>query len=505
MTAAAALSVEGVRKSYPGVQALDDVSLTVRPREVVGLVGENGSGKSTLLKAIAGLVKPDDGLIRVHGKTLPAGSFAAAARAGVAMVFQEQSLLLNITVAENILLGCEGDAVRYGLYDWKRLADKARRQLDKLGSAIAPDAIAGSLSFAQRQVVEFAKALAIEDRIDGEPIVLLDEPTSVLDAGEIDKVLVQVERLRKRASVVFVSHRLEEVLRVADRVYVMANGRCVAERLAKDADPAELQRLMLGQQLTQQYQREATGPAPSGVARLSVRGLQCGDRCRGISFELHAGEILGLAGVEGSGREVVCRAVYGAETPTAGELILEGQIVRLGGPADAVARGIGYVPAERRTEGVVAGMSVRQNMTLAHLRTVERGWMIDLRRELRLVSDWIRQLRVRTPSPDVLVGQLSGGNQQKVVLAKWLIAEQPRVLVLDHPLRGLDIGAKAEIFARIRELARSGIGVLLVADTLEELIALSDTILVMRDGEVTARFAAHERTPEPIEILEHMM
>jgi len=502
---APALSVEGVSKAYPGVQALDEVSLVVRPREVVGLVGENGSGKSTLLKVTAGLVKQDAGVIRVHGKALPAGNFSAAARAGVAMVFQEQSLLLNVTVAENILLGCEGDCVRYGFYDWKRLAGKAREQLDKLGSTIAPDAIVGSLSFAQRQVVELAKALAIEDRIGGEPLILLDEPTSVLDAGEIDKVLVQIERLRGRASVVFVSHRLEEVLRVADRVYVMTNGRCVAERAAKDADPAELQHLMLGQQLTQQYQRETLASPPSGVARLSVRGLHCGDRCRGVSFELHAGEILGLAGVEGSGREVVCRAVYGAVAPTAGELVLEGKTVRLAGPADAVARGIGYVPAERRIEGIVPGMSVRQNMTLAHLQTVERGWMLDLRRELRLVSDWIGRLRVRTPSTESLIGQLSGGNQQKVVLAKWLIAEQPRVLVLDHPLRGLDIGAKAEIFARIRELARSGIGVLLVADTLEELIALSDTILVMRDGEVTARFAAHERTPQPIEILEHMM
>lgn len=504
MTAAGPLvSVERISKSYPGVQALNDVSLAIGAKEVVGLIGENGSGKSTLLKALAGLVRPDEGRILVRGQPL-IGGFAGAAKAGVGVVFQEQSLLLNITVAENILLGREGDAVSYGFYKWWRLRELARRQLDKLGGGIAPEAITGSLSFAQRQMVELAKALSVEDQIGGDPIILLDEPTSVLEAEDIDMVLGQVERLRSRASVVFVSHRLDEVLRVCDRIYVMTNGRCVAERNGRDASRDELHALMFGQQLAEEYRRDRAARHPGGV-RLSVRNLHCGAKCRGVSFDVLAGQIVGLAGVEGSGRESVCRAIYGAEEPTAGEILIEGRSVRLGSPADAVALGIGYVPAERRVEGIVSAMTVKENMTLAHLDVVRRGVALDRRRERELAERWISQLRIKTPSRDALAGQLSGGNQQKVVLAKWLIAEQPRVLILDHPLRGLDVGAKAEIFRRILELAENGIGVLLIADTLEELIALSDTILVMRDGRITARFAEGDPPLEPSMILKHMI
>jgi len=500
-----AISVAGLSKRYPGIQALDDVSLDVRPYEVVGLIGENGSGKSTLLKIMAGLVKPDDGKILVRDRPVMPGDFLAAARAGVGMVFQEQSLLLNITVAENILLGCEGDAVRFGLYDWKKLNSLARRQLDKLGCDIPSDANTGSLSFAQRQMVELAKVLAIEDRIEGAPIILLDEPTSVLDAEEIDTVLTQVERLRQRASIVFVSHRLDEVLRVSDRIYVMTNGRCVAERDAKHANVAELQRLMLGQQLTDEYRREGESHVRVGQVRLSLRNLSSPSRYEGISFDVRAGEIVGLAGVEGSGREAVCRAVFGADGPGSGEILIDGREIRVSGPAEAVDLGVGYVPSERRVEGLVTSMSVRENMTLAHIDVVGRGPLLDFGRERSMVTKWIDRLRVRTPSVDTLAGQLSGGNQQKVVLAKWLIAERPRLLILDHPLRGLDVGAKAEIFARVRELARDGIGILLIADTLEELIALSDTILVMRDGAITARFDAGAPPPTSLEILEHMI
>jgi len=278
VTAAGPLvSVERISKSYPGVQALKDVSLTIGGKEVVGLIGENGSGKSTLLKALAGLVRPDEGRILVRGEPL-AGGFAGAAKAGVGVVFQEQSLLLNITVAENILLGREGDAVSYGFYKWPRLRELARRQLDKLGGGIAPEAITGSLSFAQRQVVELAKALSVEDRIGGDPIILLDEPTSVLEAEDIDMVLAQIEQLRSRASIVFVSHRLDEVLRVSDRIYVMTNGRCVAERKAKEASRAELQDLMLGRQLTEEYRRDKMVRS-RGAVRLGVRNLQCGAKC----------------------------------------------------------------------------------------------------------------------------------------------------------------------------------------------------------------------------------
>jgi len=317
-------------------------------------------------------------------------------------------------------------------------------------------------------------------------------------------VLAQVERLRSRASIVFVSHRLDEVLQVCDRIYVMTNGRCVAERNGREASRDELHALMFGQQLAEEYRRDRAARHP-GAVRLSVRNLCCGASCQGVSFDVLGGQIVGLAGVEGSGRESVCRTIFGAEEPSAGEILIAGHKVRLGSPADAVALGIGYVPAERRVEGIVSGMSVKENMTLTHLHVVQRGVVLDRSRERRLVGHWINQLRIKAPSSGALAGQLSGGNQQKVALAKWLIAEQPRVLILDHPLRGLDVGAKAEIFRRILELAEKGIGVILIADALEELIALSDTILVMRDGCITDCFNESDPPPQPSMILKHMI
>ena len=504
------LRAEGLSKSYPGVKALDDVSIEVRAREVVGLIGENGAGKSTLLKIIAGLQRPDGGRIVVRGADIRLGSLKAAGEAGIGMVFQEQSLLPNIRVAENILLGHEGPGLRFGLYDWKRLYDLAAAQLAKIGADISPSAETDSLSFAERQLVEFAKVLSLEERTHHEPVILLDEPTSVLDADELEVILAQVEKLRERASVVFISHRLDEVLRVSDRIYVMTNGRCVAERDPKHCDVAELQTLMLGTELADQYER---GPATAATAaagaraepRLRVEGLALAGAFEEVSFTLAAGEVLGIAGVEGSGREMLCRALFGAEKPTAGTMRLDGAAVTFASPADAVEAGIGYVPAERRVEGIVGGLSVMDNMTLAHSEVVQRGPFIDSGRERRLARSWIERLGIKTPSPNTPAGNLSGGNQQKVVLAKWLIGTDTRVLILDHPMRGLDVGAKAEIFALIRGLAEQEIGVLLIADTLDELIALSHAIIVMRDGRISGRFDLAEAVPTRLQILERMV
>jgi ribose transport system ATP-binding protein len=504
----AVLRAEGLSKSYPGVKALDDVSIEVREREVVGLIGENGAGKSTLLKIVAGLQRPDSGRIVVRGADIRLGSLRAAGESGIGMVFQEQSLLPNIRVAENILLGHERAGLRFGFYDWKRIYELAAAQLAKIGADISPAAPTDSLSFAERQLVEFAKVLALEERTHHEPIILLDEPTSVLDADELEVILAQVEKLRQRASVVFISHRLDEVLRVSDRIYVMTNGRCVAERDPKRCDVAELQTLMLGKELSDQYGRgrgEAVADGRKRDVRLRVESLAGEGAIEPVSFDLAAGEVLGIAGVEGSGREVLCRALFGAERPTAGAIRLDGADVAFRSPADAVAAGVGYVPAERRVEGIVGGLSVMGNMTLAHSEVVQRGPFIDSRRERALAGAWIERLGVKTPSPLTPAGNLSGGNQQKVVLAKWLIATDTRVLILDHPMRGLDVGAKAEIFALIRGLAGEGIGVLLIADTLDELIALSNTIIVMRDGRISGRFDLAEAVPSRLQILERMV
>jgi ribose transport system ATP-binding protein len=501
----AVLRVEKLSKRFAEVQALDEVSIEIGAHEVVGLVGENGAGKSTLLKVLAGLYSFNSGRIVLRGREVSLRSVAEANDAGIGMVFQEQSLLPNISVAENIMLGCEGEALSLGFYRWSKLYQLAAAQLEQLASEISPSAHIDSLSFAERQVVEFAKVLGIAERSRQEPIILLDEPTSVLEAQEVDIVLALVKRLRELASVVFVSHRLDEVLQVSDRVYVMTNGRSVAERVPATSNIAELQQLMLGHELSQEYGKKARRWSWEGSGvRLSVRHLSCRRKFEAVSLDLRAGEILGIAGVQGSGRESLCRALFGAEAPDGGEFLIDGVPMRFNEPGDAVRVGVGYMPAERRTEGIIGGLSVKENMTLAHLAEMMRGPLIDLKREKAVALRWIDRLRIKTPSAETPAANLSGGNQQKVGLTKWLIATNPKILVLDHPMRGLDVGAKAEIFALIRELAQSGIGILLIADTLEELIALSDTIVVMRDGRITGRFAASEAPATPLQILELM-
>ena len=611
----AVLRVEGVSKRFSGILALDQVSIEVREHEVVGLVGANGAGKSTLLKVLAGLCRPDCGRIVLRGQAITLKDVCAAADAGIGMVFQEQSLLPNLSVAENILLGHEGAVLRAGFYNWSALHALAAAQLDKLGCAISPSAQTDTLSFAERQVIELAKVLTLEERAQHPPVILLDEPTSMLDAGQLEIVLARIERLRGRACVVFVSHRLDEVLRLCDRIYVMRDGRCVAERAREGCKAADLQQLMLGPGIEDDRQgmpgstsqsatmdsarlsfhliaphshplprgigvyNSPSPPPPAGawvsahlrkrsglgkptplqgstkpllhhaarnpcfahnplppagegaffrlakmdgyllspeeemrlhtdscrINRLSVHALSRAGSYQAVSFELRAGEVLGIAGVEGSGRESLCRTLFGAEAPDSGEIVLDGQPVRLAEPADAVRLGIGYVPAERHVEGIVAGLSVRENMTLAHLDQLRRGPFIDLAREKALVGSWIARLGIKPCTAQTPVHHLSGGNQQKLVLAKWLIARTPKILILDHPLRGLDIGAKAEIIPLIRQLATSGIGIVLIADTFDELIALSDAILVMKDGVVSGHFPAAAAKPSELQILERMV
>jgi ribose transport system ATP-binding protein len=500
------LRVDALSKSFAGIRALDDICIEVRSHEVVGVVGQNGAGKSTLLKVLAGVCQPDCGHIVLRGKPVRFGCVAEAARAGIGMVFQELSLLPNLSVAENILLGHEDAALHAGFYDWRALRALAQTQLDKLGSSLSPSAQTETLSFAERQIVELAKVLAIEERTQHEPVILLDEPTSMLDSGQLETVLMQIERLRTRAAVVFVSHRLDDVLRVCDRVYVLTDGRCVAARDRENCTIAELQDLMLARDLGVEYTEQMTpAPANRSAVRLSVRGLSRANSYRAVSFELRAGEVLGIAGVGGSGRESLCRTLFGAEEPERGEIALNGRPIQLGEPADAIRLGIGYVPAERRVEGVVAGLSMRENMTLAHVDWLRRGPFIDLTRERALVRSWIDRLRIKPRNPETLADQLSGGNQQKLLLAKCLIARKPQVLILDQPLRGLDVGSKADVTLLIRELAWEGIAVVLIADSFDELIALSDSILVMKDGIVSGRFPASAAKPSEGQILARMV
>jgi ribose transport system ATP-binding protein len=499
------LSVSAISKSYVGVRALREVSMEVRPREVVGLIGENGAGKSTLMRVLAGSVRPDSGEMRVDGTRVSFRNPREANAHGIGMVFQEQSLLLNMTVAENIFLGQEGGFTRAGVIDGRRLNAAARAQLAKVGMDIDPATRTEELSFAARQMVELAKALALEDRTDRRLIILLDEPTSVLEARDIAILFDRVRALKARASFVFVSHRLDEVLDISDRVYVMRDGQVVAERAADAVTVPELHRMMVGRGLHSEYYREARQAPPRPEVALETRGLGVRGAYRDVDLVLREGEVLGIAGVIGSGREELTRTLFGFLPPTSGTIHVRGREVALRAPSQAVRLGIGYIPRERRVEGLVMFLSVATNITLANLGAVMWRGLIDHGRERRLARDWVGRLRIRTPGVATACRNLSGGNQQKVVLARWMTANA-RILILDHPTRGLDVGAKEEVYDLVRTLSDEGVAIILASDTLEETIGLCHRIMVMRDGAVTGRFDAPAGgKPDQVGLLAYMV
>jgi ribose transport system ATP-binding protein len=430
---------------------------------------------------------------------------ADANRKGIGMVFQEQSLLANLTVGENIYLGNERQFTRAGIVDWTRLYAAAARQLEKVKLDVDPRLRADELDFAARQMVEIAKALTLEEGSGGHLVILLDEPTSVLEQAEIDVLFARVRALRDRASFIFVSHRLDEVLGLSDRIYVMKDGAVVAELAAGEADVPTLHHWMVGRSLQAEYYREPLQRPFLPEVLVEARGLALAGFYGGVDFTLHAGEILGIAGVIGSGREELTRTLAGFLPHDAGTLTVRGQAVRFATPAEAVDAGMGYIPRERRVEGLVLFLPVAANMTLADLRSLTRFGIIDGRRERALAEGWVKRLRIRTPSIQTLCLNLSGGNQQKVVLAKWLEAKA-RVLILDHPTRGLDVGAKEEVYELVRAVSAEGVGVVLTSDTLEETIGLSHTVLVMRDGAITHRTDAMPGAkPSQVDLIGHMV
>jgi ribose transport system ATP-binding protein len=499
------LQVRDISKSFPGVRALDHVNLEVRRHEILGIVGENGAGKSTLLKILTGVYFQDSGDILLRDQEVRPKSVKDARECGLAMVFQEQSLLPNLTVRENIFLGNEEPFLSHGVINWGKMNAEARKQLQKVGSSINPGAYTADLTFAERQMIEIAKAMSVEDRISHEPILILDEPTSVLQKEEVEQLFEMLRRLKERASIVFISHRLDEIMEITDRVYVLKDGQNVSMLDTHETSVSGLQRLMVGRDLQHEYYREAEQIPYQEELALSLRNLTKEGVFYDVSLDLHKGEILGIAGVLGSGREEVGRCIFGADRSDSGEITMEGHKVSLHSPIDAIGHGIGYVPQERRTEGVILYLSVAPNITLSSLDDVTHMGLLSYAREANVAKSWIQRLRIKTPSHRALCLNLSGGNQQKVVLAKWL-ASQVKVLILDHPTRGLDVGAKEEVYELIRQLAKQGMGIILVGDTLEETIGLSNTVLAMKDGRIQHRFDAPAGgKPKPVDLIEYMM
>ena len=495
-----------VDKKFPGVHALKAVDFTIGRGEIVGLVGENGAGKSTLMKVIYGAYQPDSGGITIDGKTVRFQNSRQAMDYGIGMLFQEQSLITNLTVMENIFLGFENQFSKWGIINWKAMAKAAEFQLKKVNLDINPAAVTSTLSFAQRQLVELAKVLTLEERIQGDLVILLDEPTSVLAQEEVELLFALVRELTSRVSFIFVSHRLDEVLELSDRIYVMKDGEVVDIVKSEEADIDAIQRKMVGRNIDKEYYREQK-QKPYDVSKklVSFQSVSVDEKYSNISFDLHVGEVLCFVGTEGSGREAILRTIIGLEQPTSGNFTVKGVPFTRNTVLESVERGVGYVPRERKIEGIVNGMNVYENMTLSQMKNYSRNAILRVGDEKTMAMEWVDKLSIKTPDVNKDCGGLSGGNQQKVVLAKWRSGGSD-IILLDHPTRGLDIGAKEDVYEMIREMSDDNAGIILVADTLEEAIGLSHTIIVLKDGQMQKRFDGfNEKKPSLYDLVHHMI
>ena len=475
------LRLEGVSKNYPGVQALAGVDFDVGAGEVHALLGENGAGKSTLMKVIAGSVTPEQGRMELEGKEVSFGSPEAARVHGIGIVYQELSLVPPLSVGENVLLGRWPR--RLGAIDWKRLHAEADRSLRRIGYEVDAHRSVRELGMAERQLVEIAKALSTEVRV-----LLLDEPTSALSDREATRLFEIIRDLTgSGVAVVYVSHRLGEVLDIADRVTVLRDGAHIGTVDAKEVSEAELARMMVGRALASELE-ERPATAPSGERRLVLRARRLGrpPRLKPVDLELHEGEIVAVFGLVGAGRTRLARTLFGVEPATEGSLEVNGKEVGISSPADAIGRGLGYL-GEDRTLGIVPRMTVGANITLASLDRVSTGPVLDFGEERKLAQRYVGELAIRTSSIDRLADTLSGGNQQKSVLARWLCSHA-RILVLDDPTRGIDVGAKEEVFRLVRRLAEEGVAILYLTSEIKEARGLADRLLVMADGRVASAF-----------------
>jgi rhamnose transport system ATP-binding protein len=484
------LSLSNITKSFTGVHALKGVSFDLRPGEVHALVGENGAGKSTLIKVITGAHRPDAGTLEINGQPVTDNDPTRSKSLGVAVIYQQPALFPDLTVAENIALRLERGGP-WRLINWRERRRRAADLLARVGATIAPDAYVRDLTMPEQQLVEIAGALGGDAKI-----LILDEPTASLSDREVDNLFRVIRELRQQGvGMVYISHRLEELPQIADRVTVLRDGAYVATRPMSEVDRGEMIRLMVGRSLDAVFPKV---DVPIGDVVLETRDLACRESgVGGVSLVVRAGEILGLAGLVGAGRTEVARVLFGLTPATAGQILLKGQPVQVTSPAKAVQLGIAYVPEDRRRHGVILDMSVAANATLAVLRRITRAGLIDFARERTIASTFVERLAVKTPSTATPVGNLSGGNQQKVALARWLAAE-PAVLILDEPTQGVDVGAKSEIHRLMGELAKTGLAIIMISSELPEILGMSDRIIVMHGGQIVGELPRSEATQEKV-------
>lgn len=479
------LRISHISKAFPNVQALDDVSLDIRAGEILAFIGENGAGKSTLLKILNGDYQPDSGTILLDGAEVSFSNPSAAHRAGIRVIYQEPEIIPWVDVPENIWVG--ELPKRLGFVDRNQLNRLVIESLREYGfENVLPVNLMGyELSSAQRQIVEIMRALK-----SGVRVLALDEPTSSLTDDEVERLFALVRRLRDEGvAIVYVSHRLNEIKRLCDRIAILRDGKLIAVRPADELSENEIVHLMVGRQLSDVFQRQVV---EEGRKVLEVKNLNSTWH-RDVSFYVNAGEIVGFSGLVGAGRTELAKVIYGEYRKKSGQIILDGQEITIRNPSDAIAKGVGFAPEDRKQEGLILKRSVLENASMAILKRLSRFHFIRKRLERETMGQYVDRLRVQTPSLDQEAGKLSGGNQQKVVLARWL-AVRPKVLILDEPTRGIDVGAKAEIYQLIDELANEGLGIILISSEMPEILGLADRVYVMQNGRITGELSREEAT-----------
>ncbi|MAS94980.1 MAG: D-xylose ABC transporter ATP-binding protein [Verrucomicrobiales bacterium] len=483
------LAVANISKSFPGVRALHEVGFSIGEGECVALIGENGAGKSTLMKILAGVQPPDSGEIRLNEKEIEIRSVEEGLEHGIALIHQELNLATNLSVGANIFLGREPR--KLGMIDEKEIADRSTEFLERVGLDVRPDTLVGELTIGKQQLVEIAKALSTNAKI-----LIMDEPTSSLSQGETEKLFEVAKDLKKNGvSIIYISHRLGEVIELADRVVVLRDGENAGELAREEITHDAMVSLMVGRELSQFYSHDAGEP---GDVVLSVSGVRTpAHPSHEVSFDLRAGEIVGMAGLVGAGRTELLETLFGVTPALSGTMEVEGKEIPIQSPREAIAAGLALVPEDRKQQGLVIEMAVADNVSLASLERDQKAGFLNFDAESKLTAEMTEKMRIKTPSSRQVVRFLSGGNQQKVVIGKWL-AMKPKILLLDEPTRGIDIGAKQEIYALMEELADQGVAILFVSSEMEEILGMSDRALVMHEGKFTGELKRDELTEEAV-------
>jgi ABC-type sugar transport system ATPase subunit len=484
------ISIEHVSKSFPGVQALDDISFVIHDGQVHGLVGENGAGKSTLIKILSGVYPDYEGTVSIDGTGARFASVHEAQAGGVATIFQELTMIPELSVAENIFLGRE-PVRRGGIMDWNTMWARSREALDFLDAPLDPRSQVSRLSVANQQIVEICKALVLSSRI-----IIMDEPTSSLTGHEVRQLFALIHRLREKGiTILYVSHKIEEIFEICDSVTVFRDGRHIGTVEKSSATPDQVIGMMVGRSLNTMFPQRS---AVRGELLLSVQGAGRAGEFADVSFDLHEGEIVGFAGLIGAGRTELARAVYGATSLDSGEVALKGhRRARFGHPSQALSRGVAYLSEDRKGEGLMLQLSIRENMSLTILKRISRYLFVQRRKERELVDEYVGKFKIKMTSVDQLAESLSGGNQQKVVISKLLLTEA-RVFIFDEPTRGIDVGAKYEIYKIMNDLTAEGKGIIFISSELPEVLGVSDRILCMRQGRLVQEFSAAEADPEKV-------